>query len=84
MLKGLFKSNWKSDSVEKRLRYIVETDASLSANQKILEKLAGTDVDTSVRQAAMAKISDPQALFNLWQSDSANYYNNNNKKQPVR
>ena len=68
MLKGLFKSGWKSDSVEKRLRFIADINVSVSANQKILEKLVANDIDTSVRHAALAKISDPQVLYNLWQS----------------
>ena len=68
MLKGLFKSGWKSDSVDKRLRFIADIDVSVSAIQTILEKLAANDVDTGVRHAAMAKMSNPQALYDLWQS----------------
>lgn len=65
MLKSLFKSGWKSNSVDKRLRFIADLDVSDTANQTILEKLAASDVDEGVRHAAMAKISDPQALYNL-------------------
>lgn len=72
MLKGLFKSGWKSDSVEKRLRFITDIDVLASANQTILQKLAANDVEPSVRHAAMSKISDPQALFNLSQTDVSN------------
>ncbi len=72
MFKGLFKSGWKSDSVEKRLHFIEGIDVSVAANQKILEKLAANDIDTSVRHAAMKKITDPQAVFNLWQTNCDN------------
>ena len=65
MLKNLFKSGWKSNSVDKRLRFVEDVDVSVAANQAILEKLAANDVDADVRHGAMAKIVDPQALYNL-------------------
>jgi len=65
MLKSLFKSGWKSKSADKRLRFIADIDVSVASNQAILEKLAANDIDAGVRDAAMAKISDPQALYNL-------------------
>ena len=70
MLKSLFRSGWKSNSVEKRLRFIADVDIAANSNQEILEKLATNDVDTEVRHAAMAKITDPQALYNLRLSHS--------------
>ncbi len=70
MLKSLFKSGWKSNSVEKRLHFIAEIDVSVAANQEILQKLAANDVDVAVQHAAMAKISDPQVLYNLRLSHS--------------
>ena len=65
MLKSLFKPSWKSKSIDKRLRFIADIDASVASNQEILENLATNDVDAGVRDAAMAKISSPQALYNL-------------------
>ena len=65
MLKSLFKSGWKSKSVDKRLRFIADIDISEAANQSILEKLAASDIDTGVRHAAMVKITDPQTLYNF-------------------
>ena len=79
MIRSLFKSVWKSVSVDKRLHFIADIDVSVTANQLILENLAANDVDTSVRHAAMLKISNPQTLYDLCQSQD-NTDNKNNKE----
>lgn len=65
MIKSLFKASWKSKSADKRLRFIADVAVLVTANQAILEKLATNDIDVGVRHAAMAKMSDPQALYSL-------------------
>jgi exonuclease SbcC len=65
MLDDLFKPAWKSRSVEKRLRAITEMDSVSAEHQKILFQLARDDEDSSIRIAAIGKLTSAAALHEL-------------------
>jgi DNA repair protein SbcC/Rad50 len=65
MLDNLFKSDWKSSSVEKRLKAVSELDGAVLENQEILTQLATQDEDVSVRLAAIQKLTSAAALYEM-------------------
>ncbi len=65
MLTDLFKPDWKSRSVEKRRRAIIEMDNSDAGHQEILLQLATDDEDVSVKIAAIRQLTSATALHEL-------------------
>ena len=65
MLTDLFKPDWKSRSVEKRRKAIIEMDNSDAGHQKILLQLATDDEDVSVKIAAIRQLTSATALHEL-------------------
>jgi hypothetical protein len=63
MLDDLFKPDWKSNSVEKRLKAVSELDGAGSENQQILTQLAAEDEEFSVRLAAIQKLTSAALLY---------------------
>ena len=65
MLTDLIKPAWKSRSVEKRRRAIIEMDNSGAEHQEILFQLAADDEDVSVKIAAIRQLTSAAALHEL-------------------
>lgn len=65
MLTDLFKPAWKSRSVEKRRRAIIEMDNAGAGHQEILFQLAADDEDVSVKIAAIRQLTCATALHEL-------------------
>ncbi len=65
MLTKLFKPAWQSHSVEKRRRAIAELHSDNTEHQQILVRLASEDDDTSIRIAALQRLTDAGALHEL-------------------
>lgn len=69
MLSGLFKPGWQSGSVEKRLEALEKMDALDAANQSVFTELAKKDTESRVRIAAITKLTAPDLLFDISQTD---------------
>ena len=65
MLSTLFKPAWQSHSTEKRLAAISAMNSANVEDQKALKHLVEKDENTTVRIAALQKMSDPDTLFSL-------------------
>ncbi len=65
MLTDLFKPAWKSRSVEKRRRAIIEMDNAGEGHQEILFQFATDDEDASVKIAAIRQLTSATALHEL-------------------
>lgn len=65
MLGALFKPEWQSDSADKRLAAIAKFDSTDAKSQMALNTLATEDSELEVRQTAVKKISQPEALLRL-------------------
>jgi hypothetical protein len=70
MLDDLFKPDWKSNSVEKRLKAVSELDGAGSENQQILTQLAAEDEEFSVRFAAIQKLTSAALLYEMSKNSS--------------
>ena len=68
MLNGLLKSEWQSDSVEKRIQAIAKMDPMVDENQSALAELAMDDPEVTVRQAALGKLMRPELVFQISQA----------------
>jgi hypothetical protein len=65
LLTDLLKPDWKSSSVEKRRKAIIEMDNSDAGQQEILLQLATDDEDVSVKIAAIRQLTSATALHKL-------------------
>ncbi len=65
MLNDLFKPAWKSHSVEKRRKAIIEMDNAGAEHQEILFQLAVDDEDDSVRIVAIRQLTSATAVHEL-------------------
>ncbi len=65
MLNDIFKPAWKSHSVEKRRRAIIEMDNADAEHQEALFQLAIEDEDVSIKIAAIRQLTSAIALHEL-------------------
>ena len=65
MLKALFKAPWKSGPADKRRRAIAELNDADAENRHILIELASEDEDSSIRIAAIRRLTSVAALHEL-------------------
>jgi exonuclease SbcC len=65
LINDLFKPAWKSRSVEKRRRAIIEMDNAGEGHQEILFQFATDDEDASVKIAAIRQLTSATALHEL-------------------
>lgn len=73
ILSKFFKPKWQHKQPDTRKAALAELNPNAEADQAIILKLAEQDSDTSVREAALARISDSQLLARLHQGASGQF-----------
>lgn len=73
ILSKFFKPKWQHKQPDTRKAALAELNPNVEADQAIILKLAEHDNDSSVREAALARISDSQLLARLHQSASGQF-----------